>query len=103
MDYQVVNEWPGGFQGEVVITNLSATPINGWRLAWSFSAGQQITQLWSGDWDQNGPDVTVDNVSYNPGIAANGGTVGFGFLANGQGTNPPPTAFTLNGTSCAVS
>jgi endo-1,4-beta-xylanase len=46
--------------------------------------------------------VTVDNVAWNGGIGANGGSVRFGLLASWNGTNPEPAAFTLNGTACTV-
>ena len=103
MTYDVPSQWPGGFGANVTITNTSSAPVNGWTLGWSFGAGQQVTQLWSGSHTQSGGAVTVTNLSYNSTIAANGGSVGFGFNGSWSGSNPEPTAFTLNGTSCSVS
>ncbi|BCJ62899.1 xylosidase [Micromonospora endophytica] len=97
--YSVTNEWPGGFGANVNVDNLG-DPINGWRLTWSFGAGQTITQLWSGSHTQSGANVTVTNASWNAGIPTNG-SVSFGFNAAMSGTNNPvPTSFTLNGTVC---
>jgi len=100
--YQIANEWPGGFQGSVRITNLSSNSINGWSLTFSFPDGQQITQLWGGTPAQSGAQVTVTNADYNGHLAANGGSAEFGFIATWSSRNTPPTTFRLNGTVCAV-
>jgi mannan endo-1,4-beta-mannosidase len=98
--YSVAGQWPGGFQGEVKVTNAGTTPVNGWTLAWSYANGQVLTQAWGATYAQSGAAVTATNVSYTANIPA-GGTVTFGFLANWNGTNATPAAFTLNGTRCA--
>src|SRR5262245_11640620 len=56
VDYSVTNQWSGGFGANVNVTNLG-DPINGWRLTWSFAAGQTITQLWNGSVTQSGAQV----------------------------------------------
>ncbi|MBX5458419.1 MAG: cellulose binding domain-containing protein [Thermogemmatispora sp.] len=101
--YSVVSQWPGGFQGSITITNTGSSPINGWTLSFSFTAGQQITQLWNGSYTQQGAQVTITNASYNAQIPA-GATLGAspGFLASWNGSNPAPTSFTLNGATCSV-
>ncbi|MEU9837398.1 cellulose-binding domain-containing protein, partial [Streptosporangium sp. NPDC048047] len=98
VDYTVTNQWPGGFGASVNITNLG-DPINGWKLTWSFSAGQTITQLWSGSHTQSGSQVTVSNVDYN-GSLPTGGSANFGFNGASTGSNPAPTSFALNGVTC---
>ncbi|MFC5008597.1 cellulase family glycosylhydrolase [Dactylosporangium cerinum] len=98
--YSVAGQWPGGFQGDVKVTNTGTTPVNGWNLAWSFPNGQVLTQAWGATYAQSGAAVTATSVSYTANIPA-GGTVSFGFLANWNGTNAVPAAFTLNGTRCA--
>ncbi|MET7395904.1 cellulase family glycosylhydrolase [Dactylosporangium sp. NPDC005572] len=98
--YSVVGQWPGGFQGDVKITNTGTSAVNGWRLAWSYANGQVLTQSWGGQYTQSGAAVTVTNASYTANIPA-GGTVNFGFLANWNGSNTNPTVFTLNGTRCS--
>jgi hypothetical protein len=102
--YTVTGQWAGGFQGDVKITNTGGTAINGWTLKWTYANGQVITQLWNGTVAQSGAAVTVTNVAYNGTLAAGGGNADVGFLANWNNTtNAKPAAFTLNGSSCAVS
>ncbi len=99
--YRVTGSWPGGFQGDVKITNTGSTALSSWRLGWSFTGGQQISQLWGGAHTQSGAAVTVTNAAWNGTLAAGGSTT-VGFLAGWTGGNPAPTAFTLNGTACTV-
>jgi cellulase/cellobiase CelA1 len=96
----VTNQWPGGFGTNVVITNTGSA-VSSWRLVWSFSAGQTVTQLWNGSVAQSGSQVTVTNASYN-GTVSSGGTVSFGFNGAWTTSNPSPTAFAFNGVSCAL-
>lgn len=99
VDYQVTNQWPGGFGANVTITNLG-DPINGWTLTWSYTAGQTITQAWSATVTQSGGNVTARNVDYNGNLATNAST-SFGFNGSwNNSSNPEPTSFTLNGTVC---
>lgn len=102
--YTVVNQWPDGFQAEVVVTNTATATIDGWRLVWSFTGGQVVQHLWGGLWRQAGPQVTVDNESWNRTILP-GGSVNVGFVASrpANGPNPPPADLTLNGVACSVS
>ncbi|GAA1768281.1 glycoside hydrolase family 6 protein [Luedemannella helvata] len=97
VDY-AVNQWPGGFTADVTVHNLGA-PIDGWTLAWDFTAGQVISQGWNGVFARAGQRVTVTNASWNARIATNA-TVSLGFLASWQGSNPKPASFALNGTVC---
>jgi cellulase/cellobiase CelA1 len=99
--YAIVGSWPGGFQADVKVTNTGTAALNGWTLRWTFANGQTITQLWSGSVTQSAAAVTVTNASYNGSLGA-GATANFGFLANWNGTNAVPTAFTLNNAACTV-
>jgi cellulase/cellobiase CelA1 len=95
----VIDQWPGGFKGDVTVTNTGGA-INGWTVTWTFpTTAQRITQLWNGSFTQTGANVTVRNLSYNN-LIPTGGSVNFGFLSNWSGTNPVPTVFTLNGLRC---
>ena len=96
--YVVSNQWSGGFQAGVDVTNLG-DPVNGWSLRWTFDAGQKVTQIWNAAATASGSQVTATNVAYNATIATNG-TVSFGFLGSFSGTNPVPASFTLNGVAC---
>ncbi|MFJ6197359.1 family 43 glycosylhydrolase [Micromonospora sp. NPDC092111] len=96
--YSVTNQWAGGFGANVEIKNLG-DPIDGWRLSWSYAAGQTVTQLWNGTVSQTGAQVTVTSVGYNGQLPA-GGSTSFGFNGAWTTSNPAPTSFTLNGTVC---
>jgi non-reducing end alpha-L-arabinofuranosidase len=91
----------GGFGADVTVTNLG-DPVNGWRLTWSFTAGQTISQLWNGTYTQSGAQVTVTNAGWNGSIAT-GATANVGFNGTWNGSNPVPNAFALNGTTCTGS
>jgi len=41
--YSVGSQWPGGFTGNVNLTNLG-DPMTSWSLTWSFPAGQQVRE-----------------------------------------------------------
>jgi endo-1,4-beta-xylanase len=96
--YTVTNQWSTGFGAAVDITNLG-DPVSSWNLAWSFGAGQTITQMWNATPVQSGSQVTATSMSYNAAIATNA-TVSFGFNGAWNGSNPAPTSFSLNGTVC---
>ncbi|MBC9001990.1 cellulose-binding domain-containing protein, partial [Micromonospora aurantiaca (nom. illeg.)] len=98
VDYRVTSQWPGGFGADVTITNLG-DPVTGWTLAWSYAAGQTVTQAWNASVSQSGTRVTATNASYN-GSLGTGAAASFGFNGAFTGTNPAPTSFTLNGTAC---
>ncbi|MFI9762761.1 cellulase family glycosylhydrolase [Streptomyces sp. NPDC051963] len=97
--YRAVNEWPGGFQGEIVIRNTGATALSGWSLAFSFPDGQTITNMWGGTPAQTGGAVTVTPASYTSTIPA-AGSVTVGFTGSKGATNTAPAGFALNGVGC---
>ncbi|MDG4840543.1 cellulose binding domain-containing protein [Micromonospora sp. WMMD967] len=98
VDYQITNQWQGGFGANVAVTNLG-DPVNGWALTWSYAAGQQVTQAWNAVVTQSGAQVTARNVDHNANLATNG-SASFGFNGSWTGSNPVPSSFTLNGTVC---
>jgi mannan endo-1,4-beta-mannosidase len=99
--YRVVGDWPGGFQGEIVVRNTGTTPVNGWTLGFSFAAGQTVAQAWGGTAAQTGSTVAVTPASYTATIAPSG-SVTVGFIGTKGATNPSPAAFTLNGAACTT-
>jgi hypothetical protein len=101
--YAIANQWPGGFQAALTITNTGTTAINGWRLGFLFPDGQTITQMWNGHYIQNSNAVIVSNTSYNASIPS-GASLGSspGFLGTWNRINSPPAAFILNGVNCTV-
>ncbi|MEW2432415.1 cellulose binding domain-containing protein [Micromonospora sp. NPDC047644] len=98
VDYQITNQWQGGFGANVTVTNLG-DPVNGWAVTWSYAAGQQVTQAWNAAVTQSGAQVSARNVDHNAAIATNG-SASFGFNGSWTGSNPVPGSFALNGTTC---
>ncbi|GGU31697.1 cellulose binding domain-containing protein [Streptomyces daghestanicus] len=99
--YTVTNQWAGGFQADVKLTNTGSAPWNGWSLNWSFPDGQKVTQMWNAEHAVSGAAVTAKNTGWNGTVAA-GSSVGFGFTGAWSGSNGKPAAFTLGGKNCAV-
>ncbi|MFI6931334.1 cellulose binding domain-containing protein [Streptomyces sp. NPDC050287] len=99
--YKITNQWSGGFQADVQLTNSGSSPWNGWSLGWSFADGQKLTQSWNAEAAQSGTAVTAKNVGWNGTVAA-GSSVGFGFTGSWSGTNTKPTAFKLGDQNCTV-
>ncbi|MFD3733742.1 cellulose binding domain-containing protein [Streptomyces sp. NPDC058632] len=75
--------------------------ISGWTLEFAFPAGRAISTMWGGTPAQNGSEVTVAAASYTSTIPVDG-SVTVGFTGSGPATNPAPTAFALDGTTCAA-
>lgn len=100
VDYQVTNDWGNGATVDVTVTNHQSTGIDGWNLVWTFPGNQAVGDIWNATKSQSGATVTATNLSYSAGIPGNGGTVAFGFNVTYSGSNPAPTAFTLNGLTC---
>lgn len=96
--YTVAAQWQGGFTANVTVANLGDA-VNGWRLEWTFPAGQKVTQAWNATATATGHRVTATNASYNAAIAT-GASVSFGFNGSWSGSNPVPDSFALNGTAC---
>ena len=101
VDYVVSSQWSGGFTAAVTITNLGDA-VTSWVLTWTFPAGQTVTQAWSATVTQSGAAVTARNASYN-GSLGTGATTELGFNGSYGGSNPAPTSFALNGTTCTGS
>lgn len=100
--YDMANDWGSGATINVTIRNNSPAAISGWTLAWTFPGDQEISNLWNGGYTQDGTSVSVTDASYNGTIAANGGTVTFGFNLTYSGGNAMPADFMLNGQPCTV-
>ena len=95
----VGSAWSDGFTADVTIVNRTGAALKGWNVGWSFPGNQRVTNLWNGSATQAAQAVTVAHAAWN-GAVANGGTVAFGFQGSFSGTNPAPTAITLNGNVC---
>ncbi len=99
--YRINSTWPGSFQAEVTVRNLSSALINGWTVRWRFPDGQTVSHLWNGKVTQTGAEVSVVNAAYTALIVPHG-SVSLGFNGSVHGANSAPTSFTLNGTTCTT-
>ncbi len=99
--YTITNQWQGGFQADVRLSNTGTGAWSGWALSWSFPNGQTVSQMWNAEHSRSGSTVTAKNVGWNAHVAA-GSSVGFGFTGDWSGTNGRPAAFKLGDRSCAV-
>jgi len=88
--YAVASQWSTGFTANVTVANNGSTTSNGWKVTWTWSGSQQITNAWNGVESHSGQSETVTNAGYNGAIAP-GGTTSFGFQANSSGSNAAPT------------
>jgi cellulase/cellobiase CelA1 len=86
----LAGSWPGGFQGEVTVTNSSAVALNGWTVQWTFPSGQTITNLWAGTLASPGPVVMVKSLSWNGGLRPGTSAI-FGFNGSAPAGNVAPT------------
>jgi hypothetical protein len=80
VEYSVTSQWETGFQGAVTITNHTAD-VSSWSLTFDFAGGRKLS---------------------HDGALATGASVSAGFLGSWSGSNPSPTSFKLNGTTCNV-
>jgi xyloglucan-specific exo-beta-1,4-glucanase len=103
VSYGVVNQWAGGFTGRVVVANTGTASVTGWTLRFTFTGAQRVTDGWAATWSQpaGSAAVSATNLSWNATIAP-GGSVELGFNGTWTTANPPPTVFSLNGTTCTT-
>jgi hypothetical protein len=87
--YSIVR-WPGGFQGQVTVTNRGSTATTGWTVTLMFASGHKITQICGGRTTSTASPYTVMNESYN-GVLAPSASVTFGFLGTWTSSNTAPT------------
>ena len=88
--YAVTSSWPGGFQGQVTITNPTTSTINSWTASWDLPDGETISSAWNGTLSQAGSLATVKSASWNGQLAPNASTT-FGFTANDSSMPAAPT------------
>jgi lysophospholipase L1-like esterase/chitodextrinase len=86
----VGNPWPGGFQGQVTVTNTATTATTAWTVTLTFANGQSITQIWGAKTTSTASPYAISNETYNGALGPNASAT-FGFLASWNGTNNAPT------------
>ncbi|MFC7387730.1 cellulose binding domain-containing protein [Sphaerisporangium rhizosphaerae] len=95
-----VNQWGTGAGGFLAMLDIrNSEPVApGWTLNFAFPGSQKITSGFLAQWSQSGSNVTAKSNAWGP----SGTSFTIGFNGAWTGSNPPPTAFTLNGVSCKV-
>ncbi|MFI2910757.1 cellulase family glycosylhydrolase [Streptomyces sp. PDY-4] len=84
--YTVTNDWGGGFNAEVKVTNTGTAPLKSWTVKWTWSGAQKVTNMWNASYTQSGPTVTAANAAHNGAVPAGGSTsLGFGGAPGGGG------------------
>ena len=96
--YSVQGLWSTGFTAELVVHNDGA-PWSGWLLEFDFAAGERISTLWNGNWQQANSHVLVTNATWNGNIYT-GGTFSIGFVASHTGVPAMIASLKVNGTPC---
>ncbi|MDP5312650.1 GDSL-type esterase/lipase family protein [Streptomyces poriferorum] len=93
--FRTVSAWQGGYQGEVTVTNTSATArTSSWAVTLGLPAGSRLTQVWNGALT----GTTVRDAGWNGTLTAGASTT-FGFLAStSEAAGTPSLA-----ASCAAS
>ncbi|MEU4746342.1 cellulose binding domain-containing protein, partial [Actinosynnema sp. NPDC023658] len=94
--FGITNSWPGGYQAQVTVRNVSEHPLTTWTVTWPRPDGHAISNLWNGTLAVDADSVTVTNLGHNGKVPAGGSTT-FGFTANGPGTPDPELSCTSGG------
>jgi cellulase/cellobiase CelA1 len=95
--YFLRNSWRGGFNAELVVTNLASQPLAGWTVQLQMADDVRVTQAWSAESKQVATGVTLSSQPWNTYLAP-GASVHFGFAATGSAA--APRSCTVNGTPC---
>lgn len=86
----VNGDWSTGHVATVTVTNNRGTAITGWRVSWTWSGDQQVSNSWNTSLTQNTTTVVATDAGWNGAIGAGGSTT-FGFQATGRPTSPTLT------------
>ncbi|MFF5572076.1 GDSL-type esterase/lipase family protein [Streptomyces luteogriseus] len=90
--FRAVSSWQGGYQGEVTVTNTSASSVPGWTATVVPANGARLTQLWNGALTTaDDGTATVTNAAWN-GTLAPSASATFGFVASAPATSGTPAA-----------
>ncbi len=94
--FRKVSTWTAGFQGQVIITNRSRTPVSGWTLMFRYP-GTKIISVRDARIVRTGVTLIARNPADQPSIAP-GRSVTLRFTAVGTGTQTSACSF--NGVTC---
>lgn len=89
--YSITTNWPGGFQGQVTVTNPTTSTMYGWTVGWVLANDESVTSSWNGTLSAAGSLASMVNANYNN-VIAPGGSVTFGFTASEASTPAIPSS-----------
>ncbi|KUM73369.1 GDSL-type esterase/lipase family protein [Streptomyces curacoi] len=90
--FRAVSAWQGGYQGEVTVTNASASSVPGWTATVVPADGARLTQVWNGTFSTAADGTaTVTNAAWN-GTLAPGASATFGLIVSAPATAGTPAA-----------
>lgn len=82
LDFKLVNEWEGGYQSEIVVTNMGEETLEKWQL--DFQTRDIVTNIWNCNVLQNEAGTcSVSALEYNSVLEPNG-SISIGYCAEGD-------------------
>ncbi len=82
IEFKVVNEWEGGYQAEIVLTNTGTEYVENWQI--DFNSDDDITNIWNTNVIKNEKgECSVSAMEYNSNIAP-GTNVSIGYQTEGS-------------------
>ncbi|MFF0474189.1 cellulose binding domain-containing protein [Streptomyces sp. NPDC004284] len=99
--YTRTSAWTGGYTGQYVVTNGTATTQSDWTLEFDLPAGTTIGSLWNGEYTVSGGHVTVKPASWNRQLAP-GRSVTVGFVTSATGQAGDPADCLINKAVCSA-
>lgn len=80
VEFKISSQWPGAFNGELILTNTGDEALENWTLKYDFD--HDITNMWNAQIvSHEGNSYIIKNMGWNQDIAP-GGSVHIGFGAN---------------------
>ena len=93
VEFKVSNEWPGAFNGEIILTNTGDKKIENWSLKFDFE--HEISNMWNGQITaREGSSYIIKNMGWNQDIAP-GRSVSVGFGAKWDSQIVAPKNYNL--------
>lgn len=82
IEFKVVNEWEGGYQAEIILTNTGTEYVENWQI--DFNSYDDITNIWNTNVIKNEKgECSVSAMEYNSNIAP-GTNVSIGYQTEGS-------------------
>lgn len=82
IEFKVVNEWEGGYQAEIILTNTGTEYVENWQI--DFKSDDAITNIWNTNVIKNeNEECSVSAMEYNSNIAPDS-SVSIGYQTEGS-------------------